>query len=63
MKLKQAIFSELEKLCSERTILATNTSSLSLSEMAGNLKKKDRFVACTSSTRSCDETPGDRLRR
>jgi enoyl-CoA hydratase/3-hydroxyacyl-CoA dehydrogenase len=44
MKLKQAIFAELEKLCPERTILATNTSSLSLTEIASKLTKKDRFV-------------------
>jgi enoyl-CoA hydratase/3-hydroxyacyl-CoA dehydrogenase len=44
MKLKQVIFAELEKLCPERTILATNTSSLSLTEIAAKIKKKDRFV-------------------
>ncbi|MGC9324708.1 MAG: enoyl-CoA hydratase-related protein [Desulfomonilia bacterium] len=44
MKLKQSIFSELEKLCGEQTILATNTSTLSLTEIAEKLKKKDRFV-------------------
>jgi enoyl-CoA hydratase/3-hydroxyacyl-CoA dehydrogenase len=44
MKLKQTIFAELEKLCPERTILATNTSTLSLTEIASKIKKKDRFI-------------------
>jgi enoyl-CoA hydratase/3-hydroxyacyl-CoA dehydrogenase len=44
MKLKQAVFAELEKLCPEKTILATNTSTLSLSGIAATLAKKDRFV-------------------
>lgn len=44
MKLKQTIFAELEKLCPESTILATNTSTLSLSEISSKIEKKDRFV-------------------
>ncbi|HDP26175.1 MAG TPA: hypothetical protein ENN34_12125 [Deltaproteobacteria bacterium] len=44
LKLKQSIFEELETLCSEKTILATNTSTLSLTGIAEKIKKKDRFV-------------------
>jgi enoyl-CoA hydratase/3-hydroxyacyl-CoA dehydrogenase len=44
LKLKQTIFAELEKLCPEKTILATNTSTLSISEIGSKLKKKDRFL-------------------
>ena len=44
MKLKQGIFAELEKICPEKTILASNTSTLSVTEIAGKVQKKDRFV-------------------
>ncbi len=44
MKLKQGIFAELEKICPEKTILASNTSTLSLTEIALKIEKKDRFV-------------------
>lgn len=44
MKLKQTIFAELEKLCPESAILATNTSTLSLSEISSKIEKKGRFV-------------------
>lgn len=38
------IFQEVEKYVSERTILATNSSTLSISEIASNLQYKHRFV-------------------
>ena len=44
MKLKQNIFAELEKLCPGKTIFASNTSTLSLSEIGSKLKEKGRFV-------------------
>ncbi len=44
IKIKQAIFGELEKICPEKTIFASNTSTLSLSEIADKVEKKDRFV-------------------
>ncbi|HNR52430.1 MAG TPA: 3-hydroxyacyl-CoA dehydrogenase NAD-binding domain-containing protein, partial [Deltaproteobacteria bacterium] len=44
MKLKQDVFAELEKLCPERTILASNTSTLSLTEISAKLKDRSRFV-------------------
>lgn len=44
MKLKQDVFSELEKICPERTLLASNTSTLSLTEISAKLKDRSRFV-------------------
>ena len=44
LKLKQGVLSELDGLCPEKTVFATNTSTLSLSDMASPLKRKDRFV-------------------
>jgi len=44
MKLKQDIFAELEGLCPGRAILATNTSTLSLTEISKKLKDRSRFV-------------------
>lgn len=44
MKLKQGVFAELEKICPERTLFASNTSTLSLSEIAAKVKRKERFV-------------------
>lgn len=44
MKLKQDIFAELEGICPERTILASNTSTLSLTEISKKLKDSSRFV-------------------
>jgi enoyl-CoA hydratase/3-hydroxyacyl-CoA dehydrogenase len=44
MKLKQGVFAELEKICPERTLFASNTSTLSLSEIAAKVKHKERFV-------------------
>ena len=42
--LKQEIFSSLDSTCGEHTILATNTSSLSVNELAEQVGRKDRFV-------------------
>ena len=44
MELKKKVLAELENEISEETIIATNTSSLLVDEMAEVLKKKDRFV-------------------
>ena len=44
LELKQKIFSDLEKINGEETVLATNTSSLSVSKIASGLKKPHRFV-------------------
>ncbi len=42
--LKKQIFTELEKVVSERTLLASNTSSLSIEKLADAVQRKDRFL-------------------
>lgn len=42
--LKKQIFTELEKVTTERTLLASNTSSLSIEKLAESVKRKDRFL-------------------
>ncbi len=42
--LKNALFKELDGLCGQGTIFASNTSSLTIAEMAGATKRADRFV-------------------
>ena len=44
ISVKHAVFSELEQIVSEECLLVTNTSGLSLSEMAGRLKNPERLV-------------------
>ena len=44
LALKKDIFSSLDSTCNENTILATNTSSLSVNELAKHVERKDRFV-------------------
>lgn len=41
---KQKFWSEVESIVSDDTILATNTSGLSITEIGEKLKKKDRFI-------------------
>jgi 3-hydroxyacyl-CoA dehydrogenase/enoyl-CoA hydratase/3-hydroxybutyryl-CoA epimerase/enoyl-CoA isomerase len=42
-KIKQAVLAELEAAVKPSTIIATNTSTISIDLLAGALKKKDRF--------------------
>jgi 3-hydroxybutyryl-CoA dehydrogenase len=42
--LKNALFRELDGLCGQGTIFASNTSSLTIAEMAGATKRADRFI-------------------
>lgn len=44
MELKQKMFAELDQLCPERTILATNTSVLSVTAIAGATKRTDKCI-------------------
>jgi 3-hydroxybutyryl-CoA dehydrogenase len=44
MEIKKAIFAELDKICKTETILATNTSSLSITEVATATKRPDRVI-------------------
>lgn len=41
---KRKIFGELDRVCSPATVLASNTSSLSISTMAESLTRPERFV-------------------
>ncbi|HSI97002.1 MAG TPA: 3-hydroxyacyl-CoA dehydrogenase NAD-binding domain-containing protein [Gaiellaceae bacterium] len=44
MAVKREVFAELERVVSDECILATNTSSLSVTEMASDLEHPDRVV-------------------
>lgn len=44
MEIKKQIFRNLDEICKPETILASNTSSLSISEMAEATKRPERFV-------------------
>jgi 3-hydroxybutyryl-CoA dehydrogenase len=44
LSVKKAVFEQLEELVSEETIIATNTSSLSIAAIAASCKKPDRVV-------------------
>ena len=41
---KQALFAELERVCPQETIFATNTSSLSVTEIAAGLEDPSRLI-------------------
>jgi 3-hydroxybutyryl-CoA dehydrogenase len=42
--LKKNLFAQTDLFCSEESILASNTSSISISKLAGNVERRDRFV-------------------
>lgn len=44
MQIKKQIFAELDQVCGEDTILATNTSSLSITEVASATKRPDKVI-------------------
>jgi len=44
MKVKKELFSELDSICPEHTILASNTSTLSITEMASVTKRQEKFI-------------------
>lgn len=44
LDVKKDIFARLESICSAKTILATNTSSLSVTAIAASIKMPERFV-------------------
>jgi len=44
MQIKKQIFAELDEICSEHTILATNTSSLSITDVASATKRPDKVI-------------------
>lgn len=44
MEIKKSIFKELDEICKPETILATNTSSLSITEIATATKRVDKVI-------------------
>jgi 3-hydroxybutyryl-CoA dehydrogenase len=44
LELKNEMFSTLDKICPEKTIFASNTSSLTVMSMAASTKRLDRFL-------------------
>jgi len=44
LELKQELFRELDMLCPGETVLATNTSVISITEIAGKAVKRDRII-------------------
>lgn len=44
MAIKQRVFAELEDLVGEHTVLATNTSALSVTQMSAHLRRPERVV-------------------
>jgi len=44
LDLKMNIFSQADVICSEETILASNTSSISISKLAGSVERRSQFV-------------------
>lgn len=44
LETKLALFRELDAICPERTILASNTSSLPITQLAAATKRPDRFI-------------------
>ena len=44
LDIKKSIFSELDKICKSETILASNTSSISITAIAAATQRADRFI-------------------
>lgn len=44
LAIKQSIFAELDKLCKAETIFATNTSSISITDIAAATRRPDKFI-------------------
>jgi 3-hydroxybutyryl-CoA dehydrogenase len=44
LDLKQNLFSQADVFCGEETILASNTSSISITLLAGSVERRDRFA-------------------
>ena len=44
MQIKKQIFKELDEICGENTILATNTSSLSITDVASATKRPEKVI-------------------
>jgi 3-hydroxybutyryl-CoA dehydrogenase len=44
MEIKQQLFQQLDQLCPSETILASNTSSISITKLGGQTKRPDRVI-------------------
>lgn len=44
MEVKQEVYSKLDKICKPETIFASNTSSLSIGDMAAVTNRRDKFI-------------------
>ncbi len=44
VNVKKSVFKELDEICDEKTIFATNTSSISITEIASAVKRADKFI-------------------
>ena len=44
IKIKESIFKELDTKCPEKTIIASNTSSISITKLANATKRKDKVI-------------------
>ena len=44
MEEKKRLFAELDKICKEETVFATNTSSISITELSSVTNRPDRFI-------------------
>ncbi|HEY0371640.1 MAG TPA: 3-hydroxyacyl-CoA dehydrogenase family protein [Thermoanaerobaculia bacterium] len=44
LELKTDLFAQADLFCAEHTILATNTSSISITQLASNVERRDRFI-------------------
>ena len=44
LDIKKSIFAELDRICKPETILASNTSSISITAIAGATQRPDRFI-------------------
>ena len=51
LEVKKKVFADFEDVVADETVLATNTSSLSVAGIAAATKRPERVVGCTSSTR------------
>ena len=44
LEIKKSIFAELDKICKSETILASNTSSISITAIAAATQRQDKFI-------------------
>ena len=46
MQLKKEVFAQLDKICKPETVFATNSSSLSITELAACTSRPTQFIGC-----------------